>query len=63
MREVLNAIFSTRTTAEWMEILEKGAFPAGPVLSISQMHADPQTRARDMVVTVEHARLGAVETR
>jgi crotonobetainyl-CoA:carnitine CoA-transferase CaiB-like acyl-CoA transferase len=26
------------------------------------MHADPQVRAREMVVEVEHARLGAVAT-
>ncbi len=58
----LNAIFSTRTTDEWMAVLEKGGFPAGPVLSISQMHADPQTRARDMVVATEHPVAGHVET-
>jgi len=36
--------------------------PAGPVLSIQDMLADPQTRARDMVVATDHPTLGRVET-
>jgi crotonobetainyl-CoA:carnitine CoA-transferase CaiB-like acyl-CoA transferase len=36
--------------------------PAGPVYDVLQMHADPQVRAREMVVEVEHARLGPVRT-
>ena len=30
--------------------------PAGPVLDVIQMHADPQTQAREMVVEVPHSR-------
>ena len=62
LEQALNAIFSTRPTAEWMEVLGRGGFPAGPVLSISEMHADPQTRARDMVVATDHPASGRVET-
>lgn len=36
--------------------------PAGPVLSITEMHADPQTRAREMVVPTQHPVAGDVET-
>ena len=36
--------------------------PAGPVLSVGQMHENPQTLARDMVVEVPHSRLGKVKT-
>jgi crotonobetainyl-CoA:carnitine CoA-transferase CaiB-like acyl-CoA transferase len=32
--------------------------PAGPVLSIGEMLQDPQVLARDMVVDVEHSKLG-----
>jgi crotonobetainyl-CoA:carnitine CoA-transferase CaiB-like acyl-CoA transferase len=62
LEEALNAIFSQRPTEVWMEVLEKGGFPAGPVLTISEMHADPQTRAREMVVATEHPFAGRVET-
>ncbi len=58
----LNAIFSARTSAEWLEILEAGGFPAGPVLSIREMHADPQAIARDMVPMTDHATAGQVQT-
>jgi crotonobetainyl-CoA:carnitine CoA-transferase CaiB-like acyl-CoA transferase len=65
-REALTALldkkFRTRSTADWLRILETAGVPAGPVLSIAEMHADPQTRARDMVVKVEHGNVGPVET-
>ncbi len=59
---LLDEVFSTRTTAEWQSLLEKGGVPAGPILSIGQMHQDPQTLAREMVVEVDHPELGAVPT-
>ncbi|MEM7190093.1 MAG: CoA transferase [Pseudomonadota bacterium] len=58
----LNAVFSTRSSAEWLTLLEEGGFPAGPVLSISEMHADPQANARQMVPTMRHPTSGAVQT-
>ena len=59
---LLDEKFRTRSTAEWLEILERAGVPAGPVLSIAEMHADPQTQARDMVPSVTHSRAGAVKT-
>jgi crotonobetainyl-CoA:carnitine CoA-transferase CaiB-like acyl-CoA transferase len=60
--EELSLYFWQRTTAEWLERLEASGVPAGPVQSIAQMHADPQTQAREMVVEVQHSRLGPVKT-
>ncbi len=54
--------FATRTTADWLDRLEKAGVPAGPVLSIGEMLAHPQTRAREMIVETEHSRLGRVAT-
>ncbi|MDJ0610029.1 MAG: CoA transferase [Kiloniellales bacterium] len=59
---LLEARFLRRGTAAWLELLESAGVPAGPVLDIAAMHADPQTRAREMVTTVAHGRLGPVET-
>jgi crotonobetainyl-CoA:carnitine CoA-transferase CaiB-like acyl-CoA transferase len=59
---VLDTKFRTRTTAEWLQILERAGVPAGPVLSIAEMHADPQAQARDMVPTVTHSAVGDVKT-
>ncbi len=60
--ERLNAAFRHKTTAVWLQILEAGGLPAGPVLSVREMHQDPQTRAREMVTTVDHPRAGPTET-
>lgn len=62
LEAALNAIFRTRPTADWLALLEEGGVPAGPVNSIAEMHADPQTRAREMVVQTQHPVAGAVET-
>lgn len=60
--EVLTQHFRKRTTAEWLALLEKAGVPAGPVLSIREMHAHPQTIAREMVPEVEHPIAGKVQT-
>lgn len=62
LEEVLAEYFKTATTAEWIEALEAAGVPAGPVLSIAEMHQDPQTLAREMVVEVDHPVAGTVKT-
>jgi crotonobetainyl-CoA:carnitine CoA-transferase CaiB-like acyl-CoA transferase len=59
--DLLTPHFRRRTTAQWLTLLEKAGVPAGPILSVMEMHAHPQTRARDMVPVVEHAVAGTVE--
>jgi len=58
----LTPLFKKRASADWLKRLEAAGVPAGPVLDVVQMHADPQTRAREMVVEVPHSRLGSVQT-
>jgi crotonobetainyl-CoA:carnitine CoA-transferase CaiB-like acyl-CoA transferase len=62
LSEILNRIFRKRTTAQWQQILDEGGVPAGPILNVGEMHRDPQTLARDMVVDLEHPTAGAVRT-
>ena len=62
LASVLGERFKTRPTAEWLGLLEEGGVPAGPVASIGEMLELPQTLARDMVVEVEHSKLGPVRT-
>ena len=47
---------------ERLRLLEEEGVPAGPVASIGEMLDFPQTLARDMVVEVEHSKLGPVRT-
>lgn len=54
--------FEKRTTTEWLVILQDAGVPAGPVLSIREMHAHPQTIAREMVPELDHPVAGKVQT-
>jgi crotonobetainyl-CoA:carnitine CoA-transferase CaiB-like acyl-CoA transferase len=58
----LEPIFAERTTESWLAELERAGVPAGPVASIGEMLEHPQTIAREMVIEVEHARLGSVRS-
>ncbi len=62
LAETLALEFRKRTSAEWLEALEQAKVPAGPVFDVLQMHADPQTVAREMVVEVNHSAVGPVKT-
>lgn len=62
LESLLSDILRRRTTADWLAVLEKAGVPAGPVLSIAEMHEHPHTRARGMVVEVDHSRAGPVQT-
>ncbi len=59
---VLEPLFRRRTTAEWLQRFERAGVPAGPVLTVTEMHAHPQVQARQMVVDVPHSRLGRQRT-
>ena len=54
--------FRKRASADWLEILEEAGIPAGPILHMTQVHADPQILARGMVTEVEHSKVGRVKT-
>ncbi|MBY6186750.1 CoA transferase [Marinobacter hydrocarbonoclasticus] len=38
----------------WLTQLEQAGIPAGPINSVQEVFADPQIRAREMVVTLQH---------
>ena len=42
--------------------MERVGIPAAPVANIGEMHADPHTLAREMVLDVEHETAGTVKT-
>ena len=57
---VLQERLATRTTAEWLRALSAAGVPCAPINDVAQALTDPQTIARDDLVTVEHPRFGAV---
>jgi crotonobetainyl-CoA:carnitine CoA-transferase CaiB-like acyl-CoA transferase len=54
--------FRTKPASYWLELLDQGGVPCGPVLDMLQALNDPQTIAREMVVEVPHSTLGPVKT-
>lgn len=60
LRRILAEVFLTRPAAEWLERLTGGGVPCAPVNTIEQAFADPQTKAREMILEVEHPRWGTV---
>jgi crotonobetainyl-CoA:carnitine CoA-transferase CaiB-like acyl-CoA transferase len=60
LNAALTPLFRQRSSAEWLGRLEGAGVPAGPVLNVNQMHADPQTLAREMIVETTHPTAGQV---
>lgn len=54
LHAAVEAKLKTRTSAEWIELLNEAGLPCGPVLTIDQTFADPQVQHLDMVRTVQH---------
>ena len=60
--DTLAPSFAKLTTDEWLERLQVAGVPVGPVASIGEMLEHPQSAARDMVIEVDHVRLGSVRS-
>jgi crotonobetainyl-CoA:carnitine CoA-transferase CaiB-like acyl-CoA transferase len=62
LEQEIEAITSTRTTGEWIEVLDRAGVPGGQVLTYDQTLSDPHVLARDMVVELEHPIIGPMRT-
>ena len=49
LRDALEAVLRERTGAEWVERMNAAGFPAGPVLRVDEVFADPQVRDLELV--------------
>ena len=57
----MNAVIATRTRSHWIEAFDAAGVPVGPVHTIGEALDHPQTRARGMVVDLEHPRAGSIK--
>jgi len=60
VEETLEAVFATRSKAEWLTILDEHDIPNAPVNDIEDVFADSQVRARGMVQSYQHPTVGEV---
>jgi len=63
-RERLNGELSeytaTRTSAEWVELLNESGVPCGPIYNLDQTFADPQVKHLGIAKSVPHPTRGAI---
>jgi CoA:oxalate CoA-transferase len=57
LEPLLNDALSRRTTADWIAEFDTIGLPCGPLNNIPQAMAQPQIRARDMLVELKHPRM------
>ncbi len=58
----LSALFATRTTAEWLVLLEQADIPAAPVHTLQSLLDDPHLQARGFFRTDEHPTEGPIRS-
>jgi CoA:oxalate CoA-transferase len=58
LEPILTEAMKTRNTQEWLEEMERAGIPCGPVNNIAQAASDPQIKAREMIIEVEHPEAG-----
>ncbi len=59
---VLGAVFRTRTTQEWMRVLEAADILCGPLLSYPELVGEEHVRRAGMLLDVDHDRAGVLRT-
>jgi len=58
---LLQELFQTRTSAEWLDVLATLGVPAGPINDVGAALEDPHVQARNMVQHIEHTTAGPIK--
>jgi crotonobetainyl-CoA:carnitine CoA-transferase CaiB-like acyl-CoA transferase len=61
MKKEIQAIISTKTLQEWMELFEGVDTCVAPILTLDEVVKDPQIQHRQMIEEVEHPEYGAMK--
>lgn len=59
---ILTAIVATRTTKEWLAIMEEAGVPCGPINNYAEVFEDPQVMHRGIKLDIPHALGGTCPT-
>ena len=52
---------ATKTSADWIDILNRAGVPSGPIYKMNEVFADPQVQHLGIVQPVEHPTLGRLD--
>jgi CoA:oxalate CoA-transferase len=58
---LLEELFRTRKTADWVELLEDAGIPCGPITTVDEVANDPHIGFREMIVSTQHPIAGEVK--
>jgi len=58
---IMNELMITRTTADWIALLDPAGIMCGPVNDIAQVVNDPHIVEREMIVEIDHPRVGKLK--
>ena len=58
LKIILEKKLSTRSTTEWVNVMEKERIPCGPIYNIKEAVENPQVEARNMIVKAYHKVIG-----
>ena len=61
LNEIITTALATRSTADWVTVMNDAGIPAGPVNDIGQTFADPQVKHLGVAAPVEHPAVGAID--
>jgi formyl-CoA transferase len=61
LNAVLEAVTATKSSAEWIAILNEAGVPSGPIYHIDETFADPQVKHLGIAQPVEHPILGKID--
>lgn len=61
LTEELESVLKLKDTDEWMDTLLEAGFPAGPIFNYQQVFEDEHTKAREMMVEMDHPVEGKVK--
>lgn len=56
----LEQTLATRPVQQWLQVLEAGGVPCGPVNSVADVAVDPQLAARNMILSIQDPHLGTL---
>lgn len=62
LTRLLQAVFSGRTTREWVALLEAAGVPNGPINNVAQVFEEPQVKARGIRLKLDHPAAGALDS-
>ncbi|OGA02599.1 MAG: formyl-CoA transferase [Betaproteobacteria bacterium RIFCSPLOWO2_02_FULL_62_17] len=60
LNEALNAVLATRTSAQWIDVLNEAGVPCGPIYNLDQVFDDPQVKHLGIAASVKHPVLGEI---